>query len=318
MNIVVTGAAGFIGSYLCEKLLEDEKHSVTGIDCFTGPTSSNLKKYNIRSLLSHPRFKFIEQNLSSINLRKLLKDIDAVYHLAGMPGVRTSWGNEFALYTSNNISTTQQLLEACKDLPIQQFIFSSTSSVYGERHGKVSETAEPMPLSPYGVTKLTGEHLCRIYHESFNVPITVLRYFTVYGPRQRPDMAFHRFIKQILTDQPITIFGDGTQSRDFTYISDCVNGTAAVLGNKQAIGKTINIGGKERASVNEVIELLEDLTGKKAKKHYIEAVTGEPKHTWADISLAERYLQYSPVVTLGEGLQKEIDYIRHIYKGEMP
>ncbi|HZG61453.1 MAG TPA: NAD-dependent epimerase/dehydratase family protein [Anoxybacillus sp.] len=317
MNILVTGAAGFIGSHLCEKLLEDENNTIIGIDCFTGPTSSHIKKFNLEKLILHPRFTFISKDLLSLDLPELLKDTDVVYHLAGMPGVRTSWGRDFQAYVDHNISSTQLLLEACKDLPLKQFIFASTSSVYGEKDGKVSEMMEPTPLSPYGITKLTAEHLCKVYKTSFEIPIVILRYFTVYGPRQRPDMAFHRFIKQILTNQPITIFGDGTQTRDFTYISDCVNGTAAVLENTNTIGKTINIGGKERASINDIIDLLELLTGKKAKRHYTKTVIGEPKHTWADISTAEHYLNYAPTITLKEGLQKEIDYIRWIYQDEI-
>lgn len=313
MKIIVTGAAGFIGSHLCEKLLENEHHTVVGIDGWLGPTPSHLKTSNIGSLLANPRFTFISENLLIAPLPKLLHDADAVYHLAGMPGVRTSWGKDFEAYTIHNISSTQRLLEACKDAPIQQFIYASTSSVYGEKDGKLSEAMEPAPLSPYGITKLTGEHLCRVYHAAFGIPTVILRYFTVYGPRQRPDMSFHRFIKQLLTNQPITIFGDGTQSRDFTYISDCIKGTIAVLGNRAVVGKTINIGGKEKASVNEVVALLEKLTGRKAIRQYTASALGEPKHTWADLSLAEQYLHYAPEVTLKEGLQREIEYIRSIY-----
>ncbi|MGX1900573.1 NAD-dependent epimerase/dehydratase family protein [Thermolongibacillus altinsuensis] len=316
MKIVVTGAAGFIGSHLCEALLQHEENIVIGIDSFIGPTPSHIKKRNIEAIQSNPRWILVPTDLLSVNLQELLKDVDVVYHLAGMPGVRTSWGNEFGLYTANNISATQRLLEACKNIPLRQFIYASTSSIYGEKSGKVHEKMEPTPLSPYGITKLAGEHLCKVYETNFHIPTTILRYFTVYGPRQRTDMAFHRFIKQLLTDKPITIFGDGTQSRDFTYISDCVKGTVAVLGNEKAIGQTINIGGKERASVNQVIDLLQSLTGKKAIKHYIKDPIGEPKHTWADLSTAEQCLNYSPTVTLQEGLQYEFADIRSIYEGE--
>jgi nucleoside-diphosphate-sugar epimerase len=318
MKIVVTGAAGFIGSHLCEKLLEDEQNIVIGIDGFIGPTPIHLKSFNMDSLCSHPRFTMLAQDLFMIDLEALLKDVDIIYHLAGMPGVRTSWGKEFEAYILHNISSTQRLLEACKNSPIKQFIYASTSSVYGEKIGKLSETAETAPLSPYGITKLTGEHLCRVYHTSFGIPTVVLRYFTVYGPRQRPDMSFHRFIKQLLTKQPITIFGDGMQSRDFTYISDCIAGTISVLGKRHIIGKTFNIGGKEKASINEVIDLLEELTGIKADRHYFPSALGEPKHTWADLSMAEQDLHYSPKITLKEGLRREIEYIRSIYQVDLP
>ncbi|WPZ19170.1 NAD-dependent epimerase/dehydratase family protein [Geobacillus subterraneus] len=315
MNILVTGAAGFIGSHLCEKLLENDRHQVIGVDGFLGPTPAPLKAKNLAQLQAHPRFTFVETDLLTADLPALLTDVDAVYHLAGMPGVRTSWGTDFAAYAVHNISVTQRLLEACKDLPLKRFIYASTSSVYGERSGPLSETLEPVPLSPYGITKLTGEHLCRVYFREFAVPVVILRYFTVYGPRQRPDMSFHRFIRQLLAGQPLTVFGDGTQSRDFTYISDCINGTAAALEQDRAVGETINIGGKERASVNEVIRLLEALTGRKATIHYTPAARGEPKQTWADLTKAERLLAYEPTVTLIDGLQKEIEYIRSLYEG---
>ena len=317
MNILVTGAAGFIGSHLCEKLLENKNIHVVGIDTFIGPTKATFKKRNIEKLLDHPRFQLIQENLLTVNLNELLRDIDVIYHLAGMPGVRSSWGKDFDPYVTNNIQATQRLLEAAKETTIEKFIYASTSSIYGEKIGKVSEARKPTPLSPYGITKLAGEHLCNVYHSSFDIPVVVLRYFSVYGPRQRTDMAFHRFIKQILRSEPISIFGDGEQSRDFTFIQDCVEGTAATLEKDHLIGKTINIGGKEHASVNDVLKLLEQLTGKKARKNYTEALKGEPKHTWADISLAENLLNYHPQISLQEGLAQEIDYIRDMYEDEL-
>lgn len=312
MNIVVTGAAGFIGSYLCEKLLTDEKNAVVGIDTFIGPTPDYLKQDNIKELLRHPRFTLLEADLVSANLEQMLNGMDVIYHLAGMPGVRSSWGKDFLPYVTNNIVVTQRLLEAAKNKPLQKFIYASTSSVYGEKGGKVKEEAYLTPLSPYGITKLTGEHLCNVYHKTYNIPVVTVRFFTVYGPRQRPDMAFHRFITQILNGEPISIYGDGTQSRDFTYVSDCVEGIFAILYKENLIGETINIGGKERATINEVITMIEQLTGKEAAIHYSSKISGEPKHTWADISKAQMLMDYDPKTTLKEGIAKEIEYIRTV------
>ncbi|MCM3440433.1 NAD-dependent epimerase/dehydratase family protein [Metabacillus halosaccharovorans] len=313
MKILVTGAAGFIGSHLCERLLKDSENRIIGVDTFIGPTPINLKEVNLQSLKNHPRFQFMEIDLLTADLENVLKEVDAIYHLAGMPGVRSSWGKDFDPYVTNNILATQRLLEVVKNKNLTKFIFASTSSIYGEKSGKVSEDSIPAPLSPYGITKLTGEHLCQVYNKSFGVPIVVVRFFTVYGPRQRPDMAFHRFIAQILKEEPLTIYGDGTQSRDFTFISDCVEATSAVLYQDHLIGRTINIGGKERASVNEIIKILEQIAGKKAKINYTQKVNGEPKHTWADITLAQTLLNYNPKISLKEGLVKELNYIRKVY-----
>lgn len=313
MKILVTGAAGFIGSHLCEQLLTKPTNEVLGVDTFIGPTPEYLKRQNIKNLMHHTHFQLIEADLLSIDLESLLHGVDVIYHLAGMPGVRSSWGKDFDPYVTNNILVTQRLLEAVKNKPMKKFIYASTSSVYGEKTGKVSEDAYLTPLSPYGITKLTGEHLCQVYMKSYNIPLIIVRFFTVYGPRQRPDMAFHRFIAQILQGKPVTIFGDGTQSRDFTYISDCINGLLPLCYQGDLVGQTINIGGKERATVNEVIAMIEDITQKKANFHFSERVSGEPTQTWADISNAEKLVNYNPKIMLKEGLTKEVDYIRSIY-----
>lgn len=314
MNIIVTGAAGFIGSHLSEKLLLDTNNKVIGIDGLLDPTTKSLKKRNLQSLLKQPRFSFVEKNLLDIDWNHYLKDIDVIFHLAGMPGVRSSWGNNFDQYILHNITVTQRLLEACRTFPIKKLVYASTSSIYGQRNGKVPENTSPVPLSPYGVSKLTGEHLCHVYYKNDGVPIVILRYFTVYGPRQRSDMAFHRFIKCFIENKPIPVFGDGEQSRDFTYVDDCVNGTASVLrADPSIIGETFNIGGLERSTVLNTISILEKLFNKNAHIMFTGNTRGEPKHTWADISKAQKILNYQPTVSLETGLRKEIEYLKHIY-----
>ncbi|WP_017728654.1 NAD-dependent epimerase/dehydratase family protein [Halalkalibacterium ligniniphilum] len=314
MNVLVTGAAGFIGSSLCERLLEDPNVKIIGIDAYVGPTAKEYKKDNIQSLISHPRFQLIEQNLLNVEWEELLGNVDVIYHLAGMPGVRASWGADFKQYVSYNILVTQRLLEACKDRPLLKFIYASTSSIYGEKSGKVTEGQIPEPLSPYGITKLTGEYLCKVYLKNYSVPVVILRYFTVYGPRQRSDMAFHRFIQRMLENKPIPIFGDGKQTRDFTYIDDCVTATAAVLHAKNVVGEVMNIGGKERASVIDIISMLECFLEQKATLQFLDQAVGEPRHTWADSSKAEKLLAYKPVNDLKTGLKKEIDYVQKLYE----
>ncbi|XID96037.1 NAD-dependent epimerase/dehydratase family protein [Paenibacillaceae bacterium WGS1546] len=315
MNVLVTGAAGFIGSHLCEKLLKSPEHRVIGIDGFIQPRLKPAKERNLRNLLRHPRFTFVENSLQRISWKSLLPRIDAIYHLAGMPGVRTSWGTDFKLYIQHNIAATQRLLEACVQHTPERLIYASTSSVYGHKLGRVAENAQPEPLSPYGVSKLTGEHLCRVYGENFGIPFVILRYFTVYGPRQREDMAFHRFIRQLLHEETLQVNGDGTQTRDFTYVEDCIEGTAAALDARGIIGETINIGGKERASVLEVIALLEQLSGMGANVSLGGETRGEPKHTWADISKAEKLLGYRTTVGLKDGLRSEWNDLIALYGG---
>ncbi|AJY76752.1 NAD-dependent epimerase/dehydratase family protein [Paenibacillus beijingensis] len=308
MNILVTGAGGFIGSHLCEHLLIDPRNTVIGLDDFVREELKTIGTRNIALLLGHPRFRLIKANMLSTDWLSILQHVDAVYHLAGIPGVRASWGSDFKHYVGSNIMATQQLLEACRMVKIRTFVYASTSSVYGEQKGKVSEDASLTPLSPYGVSKLTGEYLCHVYRKNYQVPVIILRYFTVYGPRQRSDMAFHRFIKQLLASQPVTLIGDGSQTRDFTYVSDCASATASVLGRSDLVGETINIGGKERASISKVIETLETIAGLKADIVKAGEMHGEPMHTWADISKAQRLLGYSPKVGLTEGLQRQLQH----------
>ena len=305
MHIVVTGAAGFIGSHLCERLLADENIKVTGIDARL--IGDELFARNLGELNGHPRFQLLEGDLIRLPLTHILQDVDVIYHLAGMPGVRSSWGPDFHRYTAHNIDATQRLLEACQSAKrLQRFIYASTSSIYGEKTGAVREDAVPEPLSPYGVSKLTGEYLCRVYAHSSRMPIVILRFFTVYGPRQRPDMAFHRFIRSMIKDEPITINGDGLQTRDFTYVADAVEAIARTAYVNGIEGETINIGGKERASVLDAVSILQQLFGRKAQLQFMGKPRGEPRHTWADISKAEKMLSYQPQTSLRSGLEHEM------------
>ncbi|OXM17160.1 NAD-dependent epimerase/dehydratase family protein [Paenibacillus herberti] len=313
MKILITGVAGFIASHLCEYFLNETEHEVVGVDGFVREELQIIGTRNMISFLHHPRFTLIKENMLQLDWTKRLADVDIIYHLAGIPGVRSSFGSSFSEYVNSNILATQQILKACRGTGVQKLIFASTSSVYGEKIGQVSEEAELSPLSPYGITKQSGEQLCRVYRVNDGVPTVVLRFFTVYGPRQRSDMAFHLFIRRMLADEPIHVYGDGTQTRDFTFIQDCIQGTAAAGLRPGLIGETINIGGAERASVNEIISRLETLIGRKAKVIYTGTTHGEPKHTWADISKASRLLGYKPEVTLDKGLPLEMYDLMKLY-----
>lgn len=217
MNIVITGVAGFIGSHLCEQLLQ-QGHLVTGIDYLDQYEDKTIKNDNLKNVLDHPNFRFINRNLLELELEVYFIDAEIVFHLAAIAGVRNSWGASFADYVQANILLTQKILEACKKAPsLKKLVYASSSSVYGGGSGQYSSEHSPtQPISPYGLTKLAGEHLCSIYYKQYGIPFTALRYFTVYGPRQRPDMGFHRFMKAAILDQPLTIYGNGEQTRDFT------------------------------------------------------------------------------------------------------
>ncbi len=221
--LIVTGAAGFIGSNLVETLL-NRGETVIGVDEFNDYYDPELKRKNIARFEKYPGFELVEGDIVSLNWRSLLSDVKVIFHQAAQAGVRASWGDGFRSYTERNINSTQVLLEAAKDAPrLQKFVYASSSSIYGNAESfPTTENACPQPVSPYGITKLAGERLCGLYYKNFGLPTTSLRYFTVYGPRQRPDMAFHKFFKSILFDEAISIFGDGLQTRDFTFISDCV------------------------------------------------------------------------------------------------
>jgi UDP-glucose 4-epimerase len=313
-KVLVTGCAGFIGSWLTERLLE-LGYGVVGIDCFTDYYSRRVKESNLEIAKEDENFTFIENDVLKVNLDDLLDGVEYIFHEAAQGGVRASWGKEFEIYTRNNILATQKLLEASKNSEsLKKFIYASSSSVYGDLEKlPMKETDALKPISPYGVSKLAAEHLCNLYWKNFSLPIISLRYFTVYGPRQRPDMAFHKFIKAILLNEKITVYGDGSQTRDFTYISDAIDANISAM-KSNAEGKIYNIGGGSRVSINEVIKILENITGKKAKVEYKEKQKGDVKDTYADTSKARNELEYNPKISLEEGLRKEVEWIEEKIK----
>lgn len=309
MKYIVTGAAGFIGSSLCKKLL-DQEIEVIGIDSFVDYYPRILKEKNIENLKKHPKFVFIEGNLMDVDLSKLISNSDYIFHHAAQAGVRASWGKDFHIYTENNIRVTQYLLESCKNKNLKKFIYASSSSIYGDCMDiPMREDSMPLPVSPYGVTKLAGEHLCCLYWKNYGIPVISLRYFTVYGPRQRPDMAFNRFITAILKDEEIVMYGDGEQTRDFTYIDDIVNANILAMENDKN-GVVYNIGGGSRIDLNSVIKLLEKIINRPAKIKKLENQKGDMMHTFADITKARQDLGYEPTVRLEEGLEREYLWIR--------
>ena len=312
-NTIVTGVGGFIGSHLAETLL-NQGDKVIGIDEFNDYYNPTLKRQNISQFQNHPGFQLIENNIQSLNWSELLVDVDVVYHQAAQAGVRPSWGKGFLDYTERNINATQIILEAAIDAPnLKRLVYASTSSIYGDAETfPTPETVCPQPVSPYGITKLAAERLGKLYHQNFGVPCVYLRYFTVYGPRQRPDMAFHKFFKWILQDQPISIYGDGQQTRDFTFISDAVaaNLLAAIV--PSAIGEVFNIGGGSRVVLAEVINIMEGIVGRPIKKNFVEKARGDARHTSADVSKARKILGYQPQVSLTEGLRQEWEWMKSL------
>ena len=303
MKYLVTGCAGFIGSHLVDKLLE-EGYEVIGIDCFTDYYSRKIKEANISNALNHKNFEFIEEDILEMNV---FHEVDYVFHEAAQAGVRASWGKNFEIYTRNNIEATQKLLEFYKDLSIKKFVYASSSSVYGDAELPMRENSLLKPVSPYGVTKLAGENLCYLYWKNYSVPTISLRYFTVYGPRQRPDMAIHKFVKAILNDDNILIFGDGEQTRDFTYVDDAVEANI-LAAESDSVGSVFNIGGGSRISVNELIKIMENIIGTKVKIKTIEKQKGDVRNTWADVNKAKADLGWTSKVEIEEGLKRFVDW----------
>jgi nucleoside-diphosphate-sugar epimerase len=308
MRALVTGVAGFVGSHLGERLL-DGGAEVLGIDCFTDYYARPLKEANLAPLRARDRFSFVETAIQAAPVDRLLDGVTHVFHLAAQAGVRKSWGRDFEIYTTNNIEATQVLLEACVGKPLVRLVYASSSSVYGDAVAiPMREDAVPQPLSPYGVTKLAAEHLCHLYSANHGVPATSVRYFTVYGPRQRPDMAFNRFLRAVLRGDSISVFGDGGQTRDFTFVADAVAATLAA-GERGVPGRAYNIGGGSRVSLNEVLDIVGRVTGKALQINRGPAQKGDMRDTYADTSLAKADLGFRPTVSLVDGLAEEYRWL---------
>ena len=304
MNALVTGVAGFIGSTLTERLLRDGA-DVIGLDCFTDYYPRAVKERNLAGVMGHPRFRMVEATLQDVDLGAVLAGRTHVFHLAAQAGVRKSWGRDFGVYTVNNVDATQVLLEACVGRPLERLVYASSSSVYGDDVAlPMREDALPQPVSPYGVTKLAAEQLCNLYYVNHGVPTVSLRYFTVYGPRQRPDMGFHKFLKANALGEPIRVYGDGEQTRDFTFVSDIVEANLAAASRGRP-GRVYNIGGGARVTVNEVLEMIGRVSGRAPVVIREASQKGDMRHTFADTTRARSELRFDPQVPLEEGLAAE-------------
>jgi nucleoside-diphosphate-sugar epimerase len=309
VRAVVTGAAGFIGSHLAESLLA-AGHEVTGVDAFTDYYPRAAKERNLETARDHRSFRLVEGRLQDMDLRPLLEGTDQVFHLAAQAGVRASWGREFAHYTEHNVLATQRLLEAARAAGSPRVVYASSSSVYGDAPGlPFREDARCEPVSPYGVSKLAAEHLGVLYQRNFGLPVVSLRYFTVYGPRQRPDMAFHRFLRAARDGEPVHVFGDGSQTRDFTFVSDIVAATRAAADSGRP-GGVYNVGGGERVVLSDVLRRIEDVTGRRLTVQRDEVQKGDMRDTFADTTAARRDLSFRSTVSLAEGLEREWQWIR--------
>ena len=310
MRAVVTGAAGFIGSRVCRTLLADGHH-VVGVDCLTDYYDPAVKLANLAPIIGAwpVSFRWRPADLSRADLAPLVAGADVVFHLAGQPGVRPSWGDGFAAYLRHNLSATQRLLEELRRQPAR-LVFASSSSVYGEAGAHpVAESHPTAPVSPYGLSKLGCEHLIRMYGSLYGIEAVSLRYFTVFGPGQRPDMAFHRFARAALEGRPLEVLGDGEQSRDFTFVDDAVAATVAAA--SAPAGATYNVGGGCRATVNRVIGILADLVDHLTVVRGARA-DGDVRDTWADTTALRRDLAWEPGTDLTAGLTAEVEWVRQL------
>jgi UDP-glucose 4-epimerase len=312
VKCLVTGSAGFIGSHVAERLCE-LGHAVVGIDSFVDYYPREVKERNVAALRSRPSFRFAEADLAKDDLTPLVQGVDWIFHQAAQAGVRASWGRDFDVYAVNNVIGTQRLLETVRESSLRRFVYASSSSIYGDTDDlPMRERSLPRPISPYGVTKLAAEHLCWLYHRSYGVPTVALRYFTVYGPRQRPDMAFHRFLRGAVRGEEITLYDDGEQTRDFTYVGDVVAANVAAAEHGSA-GDVLNIGGGSRVSLNSVLAAIERVTGRRLAVRREPRQRGDVRHTAADCSRAAVEIGFRPEVELAEGLRREWQWIQEVY-----
>jgi nucleoside-diphosphate-sugar epimerase len=310
-KVLVTGVAGFIGSHIAETLLASGR-DVVGIDSMTDYYDVRLKRRNLDLLTPHDGFHFVPESINDTNLDTLLDGVETVFHQAAQAGVRASWGTQFENYIDSNIRATQRLCEAARDKPIRKFVYASSSSVYGETAElPMREDGRVRPVSPYGVTKLDAENMCLLYHKSYGLPAVCLRYFTVYGPRQRPDMAFHRFLKGAMTGQPVEIYGNGEQTRDFTHVSDIVAANLQAMtysGNETVF----NVGGGSRVSINHVLDVIGRYAQGEFDVRYKDRERGDVSHTYADTTRARAELGFEPGMTLEAGIASEAEWLKSI------
>ncbi|HET6495818.1 MAG TPA: NAD-dependent epimerase/dehydratase family protein [Thermoleophilia bacterium] len=317
-RVLVTGAAGFIGSHLVERLLS-EGARVVGVDSFEDYYPRALKEANLTVALADPRYTFVETDVHSLateagsdgatRLEELVRGCSRVYHLAAQAGVRASWGQSFRVYAENNVLATQLVLEACRESAVERVVYASSSSVYGDSPTlPLQEDAVCRPISPYGVTKLAGEHLAQLYWTCRGVPTVSLRFFTVYGPRQRPDMAFNIFLRALLAGEPLVVYGDGGQTRDFTFVADIVE--ALVRAGAAPPGSVLNVGGGSRVSLTHVLDMLGDVAGTRPDIRVEAKQAGDVQDTWADLTRARELIDYAPAVGLLEGLSAEYEWMR--------
>jgi len=312
MRVLITGCAGFIGSHLTEACLA-EGNEVLGVDCFNDNYARDAKLRNLRIARAWDGFEFVPIDLARGALRSLVEESDVICHLAAEPGVRPSWGRRFESYMRNNVLATQHLLEAASTQPEKRFIYASSSSIYGQSESfPTTEQTIPAPHSPYGLTKLDGEHLCSIYRQRFGVETVVLRYFSVYGPRQRPDMAFSRFCRAALSDSPIEIYGDGMQTRDFTFVADVISATRAAATTPDLAGAVMNIGGGSRISLGDAVGVLAEVSGRKLERRLLDPQPGDVRDTAAAIGRARARIGYEPRTSIEDGLAAQWEWAQSL------